>query len=368
MRVQTKPDEGAVHRFPCAGCGAEMAFDPKTGGMKCPYCGREQAIQTRPGVLAEHPLEAHADRLGRLSEGALQVTCDDCGATVAFEPPEVAGACPFCGAALVAQPKAADPLIAPEGVLPFAVTKKEAVGRIGAWLKSRWFAPNALKKMARQDGIGGVYLPFWTYDARTESRYSGERGEHYWETEYYDDRDEKGNVVRRSRQVMKTRWYPARGQVARDFDDVLIAASTSVAAGRLDALQPWDLEAVQPYEPAFLSGFKAQRYQVGLMDGFGSAKQVMASVIDSDVRADIGGDEQRVHGIDTQYFDVTFKHLLLPVWIAAYRFEKKVYQVIVNARTGEVQGARPYSFWKIAFLTLAVLAAIGLIVALRGSR
>jgi len=81
------------------------------------------------------------------------------------------------------------------------------------------------------------------------------------------------------------------------------------------------------------------------------------------VRGDIGGDEQRVTHVATNYSAVTFKHLLLPVYVGAYRFRDKVYQVVLNGRTGEVQGERPYSFWKI-FLFALFLAAVLLIVAL----
>jgi ribosomal protein S27E len=348
-----------------------MAFDPASGALKCPYCGSTEAVPqdaaARP--VQENPIEAylHAgpERLARLSAAAVQVTCTSCGATTTFEPPEVAGFCAFCGAKIVAQPVAADPLIAPEAVLPFQLPKKQAVQAIKAWLSSRWFAPNALKEMARHESIQGVYLPFWTYDARTVSDYTGQRGEHYYETEYYTEQDQNGNTVRRSRQVQRTRWWPASGRVARDFDDVTIPASSSVDTLRQHALDPWDLEQLVPYTPAYLSGFKAQRYQVELGDGFESARSIMAGVIEGDVRSDIGGDEQRIGSIDTQHFGVTFKHILLPIWIAAYRFNGKIYQVVVNARTAEVQGERPYSIWKIAGLVLLILGAIALFIALR---
>ena len=84
----------------------------------------------------------------------------------------------------------------------------------------------------------------------------------------------------------------------------------------------------------------------------------MAQQIDRDVRHDIGGDEQRVHFIKTNHSAITFKHIMLPVYVAAYRFHQKVFQVLVNARTGEVQGSRPYSWLKITFAVLAVIALI----------
>jgi hypothetical protein len=145
------------------------------------------------------------------------------------------------------------------------------------------------------------------------------------------------------------------------FDDILVPASTAVVRKRLDELEPWDLPGLKPYEPGYLSGFQAQRYQVDLPAGLQSAHEVMAGEIRSSIHRDIGGDEQRIHSVDTGYFEETFKHLLLPVWIGAYQFQSKVYQVVVNARTGEVQGERPWSAWKIAGLVIVLLLVILLI-------
>jgi ribosomal protein S27E len=293
-----------------------------------------------------------------LSVEALEVNCDGCGSIVVFEPPEVAGACSFCGAMIVAQPRAADPMIAPDAVLPVKVTKEAAQKEVKDWIASRWFAPNELQKMATQEGIGGVYLPYWTYAADTSSQYSGARGVHYWVTETYTTTDNNGNTVEQTRQVMQTAWSPAGGHVARRFDDVLVPATKSVNEVRLNALEPWDLPQLCAYDPEYLAGFKAQRYQIELPLGFEKAKQVMEKAISQDIRRDIGGDEQRIDHVDTATSNETFKHLLLPVWIGAYRFQAKVFQVVVNARTGEVQGERPYSAMKIALLVIGILILI----------
>lgn len=362
------PEEKKTDRFLCPGCSADMEFDPETGGMKCRFCGQTAAVPALAGSAAsrhsfdEYLAKTDDAHLGRVSEQALEVSCGGCGSVVAFEPPEVAGTCPFCAATIIAQPKAADPLIAPDGVLPVKIPQKGAQAQVREWIQTRWFAPNALKRMAQQEGIRGVYLPFWDYTADTNSRYTGERGEHYWETETYTETDSQGNTVTQTRQVQHTNWYPASGRVSRSFDSLLIAATRSVSEHRLNALEPWDLEVLCAYEPAYLAGFKAQRYQMEFPQGFEEAKGIMRRTIEDDVRKDIGGDEQRIDDIDTSYFNVTFRHLLLPVWIGAYRFQNKVFQVMVNARTGEVQGERPYSAWKITFVVLVVIIVLLLII------
>ena len=84
------------------------------------------------------------------------------------------------------------------------------------------------------------------------------------------------------------------------------------------------------------------------------AQQEMAEIIATDVRRDIGGDVQRIESIDTRYSEETFKHILLPIWTAAYKYSGKSYRFLVNGQTGEVQGERPYSWWKIGFALVAV--------------
>ena len=343
-----------------------MLFDPASGALKCPSCGGTKAVEAK-GQVEEIPFDGQfrgSSSLSKLSETALQVNCTGCGAVVEFQPPEVAGACPFCAAAIVAQPKSADPQIAPAAVLPFGIVRDQASKLIRDWMGSLWFAPSGLQKLAQQDSINGVYLPFWTYDARTVSDYDGSRGDHYMVTETFATLDANGRPVEQQRQVQKTRWTPVSGRVGTHFNDILVCASKSVQKDKIRETDPWDLNNLKPYEPAFLSGFKAQRYQLELKDGFEEAKRIMRPPIENAICRDIGGDVQEIRGCDTRYYNVTFKHILLPVWIGAYQFQSRVFQVLVNARTGEVQGERPYSTGKIVLLVLAIVIVIVVLVVL----
>ena len=341
-------------------------YEPQDGYLSCPYCGHKEAIPKSAAEVQERSFEQYLrvrpEQMGELAANALEVQCQSCGAKSLFTPPEVAGRCEFCGVQIVAQPQSADPILTPEGLLPFRITQKQATENLRKWLASRWMAPNDLKRFAQPDAIHGIYIPFWTYDTNTTTHYTGQRGDYYYVTETYYETDAQGKQVARTRQVRHTRWSSASGTVSRWFDDVLIPATRSLSLGRLDALEPWDLNQLVPYNPAFLSGFKAQRYQIDLEQGFALMKEVIAEQIESDVRDDIGGDEQSIDELSTHYSGITFKHLLLPVYAGAYRFKGKVFQIIVNARTGEIQGDRPYSSVKIvlliAFLLLVVLILV----------
>jgi ribosomal protein S27E len=289
------------------------------------------------------------------------LSCPNCAAQVEFDPDTHAAECPFCATPVVTD-TGVHRHIKPRGVLPFALEERQAHKAMADWLGRLWFAPNGLKEYARKGRrMQGIYVPYWTFDADTASHYRGQRGVIYYET-----RTVMRDGKRVQQEVPKIRWYPASGRVARFFDDVLVLASTSLPKSYTDALEPWDLPALEPYRPEYLAGFRAEGYTVDLEQGYAEARAIMARTIERDVRFDIGGDQQRIHQIDTDVRDVTFKHILLPVWLAAYKFRGKTYRFVVNGRTGRVQGERPYSAVKIAIavgLGLLVAAGVGYLAA-----
>lgn len=374
-RPVTTTSPGPARSFPCRSCGADLGFAPGTDGLACDYCGTHNALPDQVDNLVEERDYLQTLALLKTRHPTIHpptLRCNGCGAQVDRPPHVDALPCPFCGYGLV-DAGINDRVLRPEAVMPFHLTEEQAREAFRKWVRKLWFAPNALKRDARNgDRLTGVYIPYWTYDSNTVSDYTGQRGEHYWVTEHYWTTETRTDVhgrsvskrVRKSRRVRKTRWYPASGTVAVSFDDVLVLAGGSLPGKLVRKLTPWDLEHLQPYQDAYLAGFLAERYRLGVEPGFAEAQQKMAPVIRNTVRRDIGGDEQRIHRVTSQYHDIAFKHLLLPIWSCAYRFHGKPYRYLVNARTGKVQGHRPYSFWKIAGLVLTILAVIGLVVGL----
>jgi hypothetical protein len=229
------------------------------------------------------------------------------------------------------------------------------------WLQDLWFAPSELTKVANLGQLTGIYLPYWTYDTMTYTFYEGERGINYLDTEYYTAVLPDGRTEQRTRTVTKIRWYRVSGEVDHFFDDVLVCGSKSLPPTMVQNLEPWDLAKLEPFNPSFLSGFKTERYAIGLKEGFDRAKMLMEPQIDRLIRRDIGGDHQRIHRKKTRYTAITFKHLLLPVWVAVYRYHDATYQVLVNGRTGRVVGKRPWSWWKIFRLVALIVFIVALI-------
>jgi len=338
--------------FPCRKCGAKLSYAPGTRNHKCDYCGTENRIAQSEEDIEEHDFHTCLNEAAgkQATVERLTVKCSSCGAESTLEPNITSASCAFCGSPVVAA-GTSQRVLKPQSLLPFKVTRENAQSRFRQWVASRWFAPNDLKRYAQTESkLSGVYEPYWTYDSKTMSFYRGQRGDDYWVTV---------GSGKNKRRVRRTRWRSVSGTVWVDFDDVLVIASHSLPRKYAEALEPWDLKNLEPYNDDYLAGFRAESYQVDLGQGFERAKEIMDTEIRQRIRRDIGGDHQRIHSVRTQHSDVTFKHLLLPIWLSAYRYRDRAYRFLVNGRTGEVQGERPWSWIKITLLALFVAVIVG---------
>jgi DNA-directed RNA polymerase subunit RPC12/RpoP len=364
----TPAKPAAVDQFPCEQCGAKLRFKPGSDSVKCDHCGHENPIAKRPWThIEEQDLAAGLDKIESTAatEEKRTVKCTSCAAEFTFDPHVHAASCPFCTSPVVAETHTVR-VIQPAALVPFELDAKNAQGAFKKWLGGLWFAPNDLTKFAATEGkLTGMYVPYWTYDAQTYSAYEGQRGDAYY-VPYTVTKTVDGKTVTETHQRREIRWSYASGNVERFFDDMLVVASKSLPKKYADRLDTWRLSSLQSYRSEYIAGFRSEVYQVTLKEGFGEAKRRMEDQINSDVRHDIGGDEQRVHNISTRWEDLRFKHILLPVWLAAYRYRGKVYQILINGQTGEVEGARPYSWIKIGLATLAAVIVVGVIIWLVG--
>jgi DNA-directed RNA polymerase subunit RPC12/RpoP len=294
------------------------------------------------------------------------IRCTSCAAQFDLDTHMHAGQCPYCSTPVVTSTGYAK-TIRPKALLPFAIDSNEARKAYKKWMSGLWFAPSALKKYAKEEQtLNGVYIPYWTYDSGTITAYKGLRGDTYYVSQSYTA-VVNGRHVRRTRQVPKIRWTRVSGRTQRHFDDVLVGASRSLPRKIMDWLQPWDLENLIPYTEAYLSGFSSEIYQVELDEGFNRAKQIMEATIRNDAARSIGGDHQQVQSLRTEHSNTTFKHVLLPLWSAGFKFRGKTYRFVVNGRNGKLRGERPWSLIKITLAVLAVALIAAVVIGVAGS-
>ncbi|CAN5242837.1 hypothetical protein BH09SUM1_BH09SUM1_22300 [soil metagenome] len=363
LSIERKQAPDGGKGFPCSNCGAMMLFEPGAQSLKCPYCGHEQAVPQAANEVHEIPFEQFA-RTSEVATEVLEVVkgerrCTGCGAMVTIPYNVATDLCPFCAKPMENPLSSATPMMAPAGVLPFKITEPQARGAFKQWISSRWFAPTTFRRMADLGRVSGLYVPYWTYDAMTWSFYTGSRGDYYYVTvgSGKDKRTER-----------RTRWTSVSGKVDQWFDDVLVCASKTLPGDLIAELEPWDVKEMQPFKPDFITGFRSERYQLSGEQGYVEAKVIMDDRIRSLIRRDIGGDEQSISEVRTQYDGVTFKNVLLPIWLAAYQYHGKTFRVLINARTGEVQGTRPWSVWKITLTVIAGLLIVLIIIAIARGR
>lgn len=332
--------------FPCKECGAFLTFLPGSNSLTCQYCNTVNEIEVSNEKIEELDYVEFISK-AEYSEAKVEirtVKCNSCGAETTLKPNVAADDCAFCGSPLVVNDAKISNILRPKSILPFKIDQKDGLKKFNDWIGTLWFAPDNLKRMSKDQKLTGMYMPYWTYDSATSTQYSGYQGVHYHETEHYEDAEGR----RQTRTITRTQWYPASGVVRNHFDDVLVLASDSLPKDYADALEPWDLHELVPYAEQYLSGFKTETYHIDVKLGFENAKNKMEPTIINTIHQDIGGNEQRIDYKSTEYDQITFKHTLLPIWISAYRYNEKAYRFLINGRTGQVKGERPYSTGKIA--------------------
>ncbi len=350
-------------RFPCKSCGANLIFCADVDALKCSYCGAVNQVTPPPLPIRELNLQNALQKIESKPwniEEKRAFKCPSCAASFKMDGYIRSTKCPYCNTPIVTNADIFMPL-APKSLLPFDINQKEAKELFKKWVGSLWLAPSSLKRIYDTDStLKGIYLPYWTYDSKTHTQYMGRRGIVYYDRVtrrvYIDGREELVEDV-----VERIEWTPVSGEVYDDFDDVLIGATKTIPRKLADALEPWDLENLLPFDPRYLSGFESETYQVALDEGFDYAKEVMRYQIQNHVRHDIGGDRQVIEDMRVYHHDSTFKYILLPIWTAHFEHSGKSYRFAINARNGKIVGERPYSKLKIFFLVLAILAVAGTI-------
>jgi DNA-directed RNA polymerase subunit RPC12/RpoP len=355
----------AAGRFPCPKCGAGLLYDPRARGLRCPFCGEARAVDGS-GPVPEKDLEdalraaaaaAAAAGGAPAARGARRVRCDACAAEVEVPPGEKSGRCPYCGSARVHEESGREGRIPPESVVPFAVDRAAAEERFRAWVRSLWFRPNALRSRHALDEMRGVLVPFWTFDARAASDWTAQAGH------FYVVPVPQGKGVRMETRI---RWEPAAGSRADLHDDLLVCASGGLDAALVRKIEPFDLAALVPFRAEYLAGWAAESYAVDVRDAWGIAERRILAEQEARCAGDVPGDTHADLRVATRLSGRRYRHALLPVWVAAYRFRGKPWRFLVNGQTGEVQGEAPLSWVKMGLLVLGVLAAAAVIAALAG--
>ena len=353
----------ALRKHPCPECGGDAEWSAARKALACPYCGTilpwTDGGDPLGATISERDLEAALASMGSENRGLRtekkSVKCESCQAISIFDPDRAAQRCDFCGLPAIVPVDDLTDLITPESLLPAVIAATQVRDQLRAWYGSRWWAPTKLKRAALTDQLHGIYLPYWTFDAHVDAHWTAESGYYYYTTETYRGSDGKTAT----RQVRQTRWENSAGELAHFFDDDAVPGTVGVHTTLLRQVEPFPtLKDLKPYEPAYVRGWTVERYQIDLRQASQTSRQQMDEVIHQLCEREVPGDTRRNLQVESVYQGRTFKHILVPVWLATYTYGAKSFQVVVNGYTGKMAGEHPLSWVKIAFAVLGALLVV----------
>ncbi|MFC1996603.1 hypothetical protein ACFLXI_03210 [Chloroflexota bacterium] len=348
--------------FKCPQCGAETTFTPSSGGVTCTSCGYAQDRQVEPVGRAAAEREFTLENLELAARGwgtaRTELHCESCGADISTSANDLSSNCPFCASNRVIARVASQEFLRPRFLIPFKLDSKDCHPRVQKWLGIGWMHPTGLSQAAAATQFRGIYLPYWTFDAAIQANWRAEVG--YERTERYYDNSSKSW---KTRTCIEWRWES--GHITQKPDDWLGIGTTRISKILLQRLYPFDMSALSTYEPDFLAGWQALNYDISLQDAWDTVKAEMREHARVGCRDRIKSSHVRNFSMFADFENETWRYILLPVYAAAYRFEGKIYQVLVNGQTGKVTGQKPVAWWKV-WLAIAGLLSPGIFMATLG--
>lgn len=354
----------AVVEFKCPRCQATTAYSVEDGGLRCAHCGYYEPPAT-PIVgkgAEEFEFTVATVAASRQAQGwgaqRRELHCQSCGARTSLTPNGLAHTCPFCGSNQVLQQDAPQDQLRPRFLIPFQIESTRIQDIAREWLGSSWMTPKTLKEAARVADFQGVYMPYWTFDAQTVADWRAQVG-HQVSERYYDSSSKSWKTR------TKTVWRWESGRAQRTFDDLLISGSTQLSGLLLEELQDFKTRAFVPYSPSYLAGFMAHAYDVPLESAWDVARQKMREATRGACRAQASTSQIRNFRMTLDFSDESWRYVLMPVYVAAYRYEGETYQVMVNGQTGAIAGQRPVDWTKV-WLAVGGMLAPGVFLGLLG--
>jgi LSD1 subclass zinc finger protein len=333
--------------FDCSNCGAGLKYKPGTTTLMCEYCNTKNIIPQEQTIIKENDFVAYLEKLeseNSVVEETLQ--CKSCGAASTININSKSSDCPYCSTPLIDASTKEDRAIKPQYLLPFKIDKQKAAQLGYNWAKNTWFTK---KIQPSSIDLSAVYVPHWTFDVQTNTNYALEK------------KQVNGN---------NTYLQSTSGNLSLFFDDVVVPASGTVDANLLAKVGPWITKNLVNTNDQYLSDYIVEKYKISLKQGFYVGKRAVDEAIRSKISSQFGiGSNITIKSIQSQYNDIKFKHILLPLYVATYDYKGQKNIFYVNGNTGAVAGIRPKSpiflfLKKIAFVIILIIGFFTMLIIL----
>jgi len=353
-----------VTSYACPNCGASTAYDIAAGGIACEYCGYVAPVKSRQLGQSAQEFEFTLETLSQSDRGwgteRKMIHCDSCGGELSIPEGAISTTCPFCASNKVNVTVYLDEFLRPRFMVPFKIPPEQIRGLTLDWLGQGWFHPDELAANTIVQKFNGIYLPFWTFDSGVDA---------YWKAQVGYERTERHYNAHEKRWETRTRivWRWEDGHVHLNIDDHLVPGSnpSHISHPILKKLHPFHLNDLVAYKPDFLAGWQSLAYQTTLTEAWEKGKMAIREQAKQVCRQDIGSAHVRNFCMTADFSDESWRYILLPVYLTSYRYQEKVYQIMVNGQTGTIAGQKPVAWWKV-WLVIAALLAPGAILGLIG--
>ncbi len=351
-----------VIHYKCPNCGSDMAFDTKTGFLRCDNCGRTDKIESipKPGENEDETIHYDADdddinaansgfehdyadandsdepsHHSTFNEGEThEYHCNNCGAVLITEANTAATTCSFCGAGVVLSDRLSGSL-APAKVIPFSISKEQAQEAFVKWCRKGLLTPKDFMTADRIKNITGLYVPFWLYDVNGR----GEAEATCTRVRTYSDKDWI---------YTETKYYNVYRKVDLNYNRIPCDASKKMEDHMMDKLEPYSYENLKDFNMPYLAGYIAEKYDFTDEDMLPRIKERVGDYVDSYLNSTINGyTSVTYHRKDIRIRKKHADYTLMPVWMVCYDYRQAEHIFLMNGQTGKIIGKPPLSKGKI---------------------
>lgn len=319
-----------------------MGFDAESGELSCHSCGRHENIENYPEELMTASFT---------EDEAKEYHCENCGAILITTTDTAATSCSFCGAGVVIADRLSGHL-APAKVIPFTISKEEAMTAFQKWCRKGLLTPKGFMSADRIKSITGMYVPFWLFDLNSKVQVDAvcTKVRTYSDSEYI---------------YTETKYYDAFRDINLDYVKIPVDASEKMNDELMDKLEPYPYDQLKAFKTPYLAGYIAEKYNYTDEELLPRAKDKISGYIESYIRSTF-----------SQYHSVSYKnkhidtskvkssYVLLPVWMVSYDYNHSEFLFAMNGQTGKVVGKPPISTSKVALWFSGIAA--GTFIALKG--
>lgn len=377
-----------VTNYQCPACTAPLHYSAKSGKLECDYCGSSFDVAEIEALYARKEAEAAAAKQaadakaeaaqaakaeaaeaaaasggwdtsdlsrdwGAEADGLRVYSCPSCGAELICDQSTAATACPYCGNPAIV-PGQFSGALRPDSILPFRLSKDDAVQALRAHYKGKPFLPLSFTSANHIEQIQGVYVPFWLFDGGAEGAASYRASN----TNVYETGDYE---------ITETRHYHVVRAGSLAFEKIPVDASSKMPDDHMDSIEPFDYAQLRPFSTAYLPGYLADKYDVTIDDSRDRADTRCSETLAQALRDTVTGYGACV----TEREDIALRrgkvhYALLPVWMLSTKWRGQDFLFAMNGQTGKLVGDLPTDrgrFWGMfaaiaAPLTVALTAIL----------